>query len=1068
VTINVYVGDSDGTPLEGINVSLEKVMFANTWTDVTGEITPVQLWDETDASGNAQIKFTTPQNRTGNFDVELIENGSNMRSGMGYQVNSLDVNFERGEDKWMFAPDENFTGTLYVYGGDGSPAANRTVEVMLKSHDWTDVGVVDSGITDASGQFYVNFSLAYPSGEYVALIKVDNGASEIHEWLSIQSMKLNWWAVGESSGRPDEIETTDNVIVTVEVRSMNGEAVQGANVSFIEIMNLNGWISENTPEEDMVVSFAVTNSYGRAELKFKADSLFLGEYDARFNVSANVSGSMTTVEAGAWFRIVAYLVDVDFVCPESAENCDPRRATAGGQLTARVDLSGIDNITGETKICLDYVRNMFSGYETDYSDTCGVYNAQTESMEVTFTVLDEQSEYDAVFIIHIDGEFLGDRWEWFKVGGELDAWTWVQPHNTWAGQNTTIGLDVWDSSVWEPVSENCTNVTIVKIIDGKTWTVVDDNPVYSLKGVNKDMEGPNPSDAYMIVFIPNATLAPGEYMAQIDAVCLGKEVKTEAWFRINSFEVSTMMKEFVKANDTVNFWFKVTYYNGTPIKNATVTLERMVDTWSWTTLVDYNTVFSTDHNGEVIGNFTAPDNPGDYNLELEVIDSEGTKQRVDRWFRIWQMDVSLGFTDEYGDSKLVFWEGEDVTVDVVVNDPMTGEAVSNAEIDLNIWLQEKGGEDNESESEEPQSMEFSDTTDSNGVLSILLDSSELKAGFYEADVHVYHNEMGDSKTRKTFTVKLFDIKISGLDSLYITPGEQLNITVNVSNSTDDALPNGTYVGIGIEQLGMKGSDENTNVVFADGTLSGGSVSFTLDVPVNATPGPGVLFAFAEFDNKTNEDMQFIIMKGNSTINVTNVTGTLSPDELFDVNVTTDNLKLQMDPMAMHLRKIGSTISMFELMSSSPESGNEMFYESAIYFENVSNTGEMHVMLQAQPKSGNYTAMLIFSERGSLMMGAPEENTQFVFIDYEVIGDTEKPAVVDNLVATNMNTTGEVELDWSYSSDNVGVVKYKVYYNETDTNITDVSSWDEYIRLVSGSQNSTIVSKLTDGMQYCFA
>ena len=41
------------------------------------------------------------------------------------------------------------------------------------------------------------------------------------------------------------------------------------------------------------------------------------------------------------------------------------------------------------------------------------------------------------------------------------------------------------------------------------------------------------------------------------------------------------------------------------------------------------------------------------------------------------------------------------------------------------------------------------------------------------------------------------------------------------------------------------------------------------------------------------------------------------------------------------------------------------------------------MLQAQPISGNYTAMLIFSEKGSLMMGPPV-NSQFVFLDYEVI------------------------------------------------------------------------------------
>ncbi|MCK5452603.1 MAG: hypothetical protein KAI51_04140, partial [Candidatus Aenigmarchaeota archaeon] len=319
VTITVYVGDSDGTPLEGINVSLESVRYSNNWENVTGYIIEIQSLDETDAFGNAQIKFTTPQNLTGGFNVELTEDGSDMRSGTGYQVNSLDVNFERGEDNWMFAPVDNFTGILYVYGSDGSPAANRSVEVMLKSHDWTDVGVVDSGITDASGQFVVNFSLAYPSGEYVALIKVDNGASEIHEWLSIQSMNLDWWAVGEDSGRSDEIETTDNVIVTVEVRDMAGSPIEGANVSLgdsegADVRNLNGWAPVDITGDE-ITDFAVTDSYGRAELKFRAENIPTGEYDARFNVSANVSGSISSVEVGAWFRIVPYSIDVNFVCP---------------------------------------------------------------------------------------------------------------------------------------------------------------------------------------------------------------------------------------------------------------------------------------------------------------------------------------------------------------------------------------------------------------------------------------------------------------------------------------------------------------------------------------------------------------------------------------------------------------------------------------------------------------------------------------------------------------------------------------------------------------------------------
>ncbi|NOQ38097.1 hypothetical protein GQ472_04365 [archaeon] len=582
-------------------------------------------------------------------------------------------------------------------------------------------------------------------------------------------------------------------------------------------------------------------------------------------------------------------------------------------------------------------------------------------------------------------------------------------------------------------------------------------------------------ESYKILLTPDSNLTSGEYMARIEATCLGKPVKTEAWFRINSFEVSSMMKEFVKADEVVSYWVKATYANGTPLVGANITIERLVDVWSWTTVKEYNTVIATDVNGEITGNITAPDHSGEYNLEFKLVGPDGTKQRVDRWFRIRQMDVSVGFSDQFGESGLVFWEGDNVTVDVIVKDSATGESISDAEVRINVWPhcefeEDKAESENESMGEGmgmcPPLDEMSGDTDANGVVSFMLDSEDIEAGFYDVDIEVDHYERGHVWTHKAFTVKLFDIEISGIPS-EIYPGDNLTITVNVSNSTESPLPNGTFVEAGIQMLGME-YGEDMNIALEEGNLSDGSITFNLNIPLNATPGPGVFFAYAEYDNTSDEEMFFISIKGNTTIDVSDPIPPVAPGELFGINITVvDNLGLQMEPMVMHLRKIDGTIPMFEIESSfGPESGKETFYESAMYFNNESGNGTLHVMLQAQPKSGNYSAMMIFTEKGAIMTG-PGKDDQFAFFNYEVIGDNEKPAVVDNLVATNMNSTGEVELEWSYSSDNVGVVKYKVYANQSAENITDVSSLSP-VKIVGSLTNGTIVSKLIDDEQYCFA
>ena len=70
--------------------------------------------------------------------------------------------------------------------------------------------------------------------------------------------------------------------------------------------------------------------------------------------------------------------------------------------------------------------------------------------------------------------------------------------------------------------------------------------------------------------------------------------------------------------------------------------------------------------------------------------------------------------------------------------------------------------------------------------------------------------------------------------------------------------------------------------------------------------------------------------------------------------------------------------MSEIMGGGPESGKEDSYKSSIY---TNSTGDAHIMILTQPKSGNYTALIPFFYKNQQFFGEPVD---IALVGYSVI------------------------------------------------------------------------------------
>ncbi len=987
ITIEVELRWPNGTAISGRNITIEdaysrekgpifnKIVYMN--SSITG------------GNGHAILGLRISPEITGWVDIKLKENGNNQVTWAGFNINGYSLELMRDWSKWAFSTNENYTADLYVYGSDGSPAANKSVRVEVYNesnppeNNNPDLNVTMSD-TDNNGYSKIEFNCSNLNpGRYLVAILVDNKAAKYDDWIKVESFHVDAWAEGMQTSM-DEVSPGEDVKIHVRVEEIGtGNPIQSANVSFYKLHQLPQWEPGLDPYTGFNISQdnQTTDSMGLAELVLQAPQQE-GEYVVEINVSHSGYG---TNMAEAWFRVTTTFVNWQFMCWNGTDvtTCpgDPYKRIPGDTIVLNVSSPGnnirvipfeIKDLWRNTKISLG---NLSVGPEMNE-----VY-ARVQAPE-------DEGDYELGFYVYINKsgtwEFKGEYWAWFNVLSStgLIVDSWVEPHDSWAGRNATIWIDVKNATRWEHVICNISESQPIKEIrNAWSWNLISFDPNNQWVENEEEFGGPGPQGSKIRFTVPENAIPGQEYVAIMNITCqnLGQPFpKVEAWFRVSAFQVSSAMSEVAEPNKTLEYWIKITDVNGTPIQNAIVCQEELVREPEWQILKSWPNCalnHTTDSNGEVIGNITTPESSGEFLIKFKIINGSIT-QKMERWFRIRKFKGKIIL------AKDVFVD-ENVTFNVSVRDGITNDPVANASV--NVWIMPKF----EEEGQELQPINLSATTDSQGIAKFNLPKENTTSGDYGMWVEICVEAQGCERLPKMFSVRFFNTTISGIQKEYF-PGENVTITIHSENSTGSPLSNVNFTAFLFKLVEGECNEtcRQKNMVSEQhpylSTLDdNGNATFNLTI--NQTHS-GITLAIIWINSSTEglnehgDEEIYVIITHNSSYNISvspkGVLGPFSPAQFFEVNVSCNDTNLAIAPFILHKERIGESIPESQMMGQGPET----YMESPILIDQSQQ--KAHLKMLASYNPGNYTAMMMFIERDSEWFG-PEDMRDVIFIDYDV-------------------------------------------------------------------------------------
>lgn len=1044
VTIQAQLMEPNRTGVPGVNVSIEQVVYRQMWQPIS--VAYIAQSAITDSNGRVSLSFTLPSNLTGGFDVKIKDNTYNSTTYTGFNVNGYELQFLR--TKWSFSSGENFTGDLYVYRSS-VPQANVSVRYQLwDQKNWGSplVSWTSLGVTDSTGK--VSVSIPVPSdGDYNVEFDAGNGAANLFEFFRVQSFESWAWVQGNSTGSNDVGPGEQLTITVTAMNPGSSTPITGANATLVEVRDSRNW---SPASYTGITTSATTSSSGIAYLSINAPAA-TGEYIAKINVTSGNSSS----ETDAWFRVSPYSTSIEFACSGNSSNCDPRRRGAGEAVSVNINVTGITN---RLTACVERIRDRFSGIET-FTNTCNsTANNSTGSLVLTFTAPSQAGSYDAVFKFwdgtQNSGTMITERWEGFEVVGAGGLWmnAWVEPWQTWPNTNTSVWIEIRSTTGgWDDISDTCSSVSLTELRNSRTWQLITNNLTNQWWPIQGD---PGRFGTQLVFTAPN--LGGGEYMGRVRAICNSTELTQEIHFQIKSFQVSSVMDEIVESNSVARYWIKIAYANGTALANATVKAKRVMSNFGWVEVANLNQQYTTDANGEFTGNFTTPNQPGDYTLQLEAISGD-TTQEINRWFQIKGMNLEVS-TLNAGTPTDTFYPGETVTATVRATNAITGEPLANQFINVMLNAYDcgsgsTGGQQSPEMGGEGCMPQWNSTmTDSSGIATFTF--SDLAVGGYSIRADVW-TDMGGGSAQKEVSVKNFNLGISTNKQVYV-PGENITVTLTPTYSNGSAISSfSANVSLFAPSFGSGG-----DVPLTSRTVS--TSPFNLTVPTNATNGPKLIEVEMTAGGAQDSDLVIVIVRSASRINATAITGSRSPRELMDVNLTTTDLNIAIAPMVQHMKRTAGAIPLNEFKGGDPSSGKMNWYESAIYFDAATNATHMKIL--AQRKSGNYAAVL-FVVNKSASTNFFDSFEDMLFIDYTVLGDTTAPPQVASVNASNTQEGQRVTVSWSAvnASD---IAKYTVYWNTSA--ITNVTNWPTNQKKDVTGGTATNVSGLNNSVQYFFA
>ena len=980
VIIYVSLREPGGGGLGNRNISIVKVV-----SRTKGELPQKDWsgnWSITDTEGYAALELNISPSITGWIDVELNESETSQRTWAGFNINGYNVNFERDWSKWAFGLNENYTADLWVFFANGTPASGRSVRVLAyKEGKDPEVDSPDLNETmpntDATGYTKIQFNcsnLTGGTGRYLVAILIDNKAAKVDDWIKVESFHVDAWVEGMETGR-DEVRPGEKIRINVRVTDISGNPIQGANVSLWRIHKLPewDWILNEIQDYNVTIRNGTTDSLGFVELGIIAPM-----NESEYLIELNVSHASYGKNIGeAWFRVTSSLVTWKFMCwnGTNATTCpgNPYEKFPGDTIALVVKSIGSIQVVPFEFKDLWRDRKILIGNQSFSEDNETV-------VPITIPEDFEEGDYELGFYVYVDDKFKGEYRAWFRVlsstGYIFDRW--VEPHNAWAGMNASIWIDVKNVTNWERVICEIPKDSkpIVEIRNAWTWDLVATRDQVT-QWVSEAQEGPGPQGTRIIFVVPSNAVPGAEYLAILNFTCSnipGVPFYGEAHFRVAAFEVSSLMPMFVEPNSTVNYWFKITDVNGTPVVNATVCQDELVmepgriviDSWPGCS-VSYNTTSQ----GEILGSIQAPGIPGDYMLRLTVINGT-VKQKIERWFRIKSIKSDIIFEKEW------YYNDEDVKFNVTVKDGLTDQPIPNAYVRVEVI------EDRPEEGVEPIVLEK--FTESDGIAQFVISNKSTTSNVYRVFAMIDAGEKGFDKLEKVFSVRNFNVTVSGISPEY-QQGDTVTVKMHVENITNHPIENAMINAMlirstfGPPEEGEKEMIVSTQVVNTF-TNSTGDAEFNLTI--NDTHS-GMTIALIAI-NKTIDGVDkvdevsyvFVTHKPGLSISVDIPECPFSPNEFIDANVsvTGSGSQLAIAPPLPTMEKVGESIPESQMMSM----GKEIpFMESPIF---LNQTGFAHMKLLAPSKTGKYVTLVMFIQRNSDWFG-PEDMYDVTFVEYEV-------------------------------------------------------------------------------------
>ncbi len=1000
VNIKAELRYSNGSAWSDVNISIEEIWSKDSWQEV--DVSYTTPYADTGSQGRVTLNFTLPADVSGMIDVKLKENTGGETRWLSFDVNSFDISVYRPNNKWMYLPGEVFDSDIYVSkSGIPQSGVNISARVWESGTEWSEgneaMSVYPSGLTDSEGYKSLNFTVPSGTGHYEIEILAASGAARAWEGFDVATFFVDAWIDGNVSGM-ETVSPGEGIIITVYVKDPSGTRIEGANVSIIEVMDEQNWspVAVTKTKDNQSTDYS-----GRAELKLIAPQT-AGEYIVRLNVSYNDSGTVTSSVREAWFKVSRFSTSIQLVCPPGApDNCNPNSVPAGGNLVARSTVSG--NGLVSTTLCLENVRSMWTGMDTQY-DLCNTTSAadNTSMTTIAFSAPQDYGDYDAQFELQItdqlDSDYTDD-YRWFKVEGDSSGIMlsgWIEPNSPWSGTNATAYIEAWDSS-WYPVDLSSCQAEISEIRDSMSWSVVKNGSEVSQWNLGEVQGGMGPDGAIQMVFEIPSDLPYGDYEARVEVSCPDEtSLENFMHFRVPAFQVSSLMREIVRSDEEVKFWFRVTDNNGNPV-TGTVHKDRLVDEWTWSIIEEYSEQIDLSSLGEVSGNITSPSEPGQYMLEMRIENSSVT-QNMNRWFRIQGLRVKAQL------DKSKYFTNEDPILTIQVNDT-SGDPVGGAWISLDVFSMMKGPMEGDGEEDntsggsyETSSIYINNNTDADGRwvvnLTQAFESQEanLSSGDYMLFGQVDKADYGWTEFESNFMIRILNTSVNLGGSSEFQPGDSVPVFVTVLNASGEPVE-GINISASLEVMQMMGpeneseEDEGMLAEHSGQTNDTGMFDTILQIPPyeNVT-GPAVVFVEIEdryMGQNISEEEQFLIVVHSlsSRLNITGESGPHSAGDMFSIHIEGNlTANLAMAPFVRHMAKTGDAVPMFEIMGGGPSSGKEDYYENSLYFN---TTGAIHAKVLARSNPGNYTLMIPFFDKDSQSMMDSEPEDVLLY-DYEVV------------------------------------------------------------------------------------